>query len=139
LINEPDSEITNIAVGHNPVAAFSYLVLFLLCFIQVATGFGLLSSTATWFFPKMFAWVPALFGEEFTVRSIHHAVTWIMVFFTMVHVYLVFYHDWLEGRGEVSSMVSGYKFVCKERLHGAKGIIPAKPEEKEISIEKQTS
>jgi len=34
----------------------------------------------------------------------------------LVHIYLVFYHDWLEGRGEVSSMFGGYKFVNKDRL-----------------------
>jgi Ni/Fe-hydrogenase 1 B-type cytochrome subunit len=116
LQHDRTADLTNIAVGHNPVAAASYLVLFLLCIAQIMTGFALYSSNATWFFPKMFGWVIGVFGEEFTVRSIHHAVTWILVFFTLIHVYLVFYHDWLEGRGEVSSMFGGYKFVRKERL-----------------------
>jgi Ni/Fe-hydrogenase 1 B-type cytochrome subunit len=31
----------------------------------------------------------------------------------MVHVYLVFYHDYVEGRGIISSMTSGWKFVEK--------------------------
>lgn len=117
LRNEEKEDLTNVAVGHNPVAAFTYLGLFLLCFIQIATGFALYSSTTTWFFPEMFGWVTGLFGEEFMVRSIHHAVTWLIILFTLVHVYLVFYHDWLEGRGEVSSMFGGYKFVRKERLN----------------------
>jgi len=41
---------------------------------------------------------------------------WGFIFFIMIHVYLVLYHDWLEGRGETSSMFSGFKFVRKERL-----------------------
>jgi len=41
---------------------------------------------------------------------------WLFIFFTLVHVYLVLYHDWLEGRGEVSSMFGGYKFVRQDRL-----------------------
>ena len=41
---------------------------------------------------------------------------WGFIFFSMIHVYLVLYHDWLDGRGEVSSMFAGYKFVRKERL-----------------------
>ena len=116
LRNDKEMDLTNIAVGHNPVAAASYLVLFGLCFIQILTGFALYSTNATWFFPKMFGWVLGVFGDEFTIRSFHHAVTWLMVLFTLVHIYLVFYHDWLEGRGEVSSMFGGYKFVRKERL-----------------------
>lgn len=50
------------------------------------------------------------------VRTIHHIATWFFIFFTLIHVYLVFYHDWLEGRGEVSSMFGGYKFVQEDRL-----------------------
>jgi Ni/Fe-hydrogenase 1 B-type cytochrome subunit len=124
LQNEKESDFTSIAVGHNPIAAMSYLILYLLCAAQILTGFALLAPTSTWFFPKIFAWVTGIFGNEFMLRSIHHAVTWVMICFTMIHVYLVFYHDWLEGRGEVSSMFSGYKFVAKERLKGAEGITP---------------
>lgn len=116
LRNDKELDLTNIAVGHNPVAGVSYLALFLLCFVQILTGFALYSTNATWFFPKMFGWVLGVFGDEFTVRSFHHAVTWLIVVFTLIHIYLVFYHDWLEGRGEVSSMFGGYKFVRKERL-----------------------
>jgi Ni/Fe-hydrogenase 1 B-type cytochrome subunit len=41
---------------------------------------------------------------------------WIFVVFILIHVYLVLFHDWLEGRGETSSIISGYKYVCKERM-----------------------
>ena len=116
LQNEKHFNLTNIAIGHNPVAAASYLGLFILCFVQVFTGFALYAPNATWFFPKMFIWVTGLFGEEFMIRSIHHVVTWSIVIFSLIHMYLVFYHEWLEGRGEVSSMFGGYKFVRKERL-----------------------
>jgi Ni/Fe-hydrogenase 1 B-type cytochrome subunit len=50
------------------------------------------------------------------VRTIHHSATWLFILFTLIHVYLVFYHDWLEGRGEVSSMFGGYKFISRERI-----------------------
>jgi Ni/Fe-hydrogenase 1 B-type cytochrome subunit len=116
LRNDKTEDLTNIAVGHNPVAALSYLALFFLCFVQIATGFALYASTASWFLPKMFGWVNGLFGGEFMVRSIHHIVTWVLVMFTLIHIYLVIYHDWLEGRGEASSMFGGYKFVRKDRL-----------------------
>ena len=33
------------------------------------------------------------------------------ILFAVVHVYLVFYHDYVEGRGEISSMGGGWKFI----------------------------
>ena len=116
LQHDKTHDIRNISVGHNSVAAISYLALFVLALVQVFTGFGLYSDNSGWWLPKMFAWVVPLFGGDFMVRTIHHVATWFFIFFTLIHVYLVFYHDWLEGRGEVSSMFGGYKFVSEERL-----------------------
>lgn len=130
LQNERIHDVRNISIGHNSVAALSYVVLFLLAVIQVITGFGLYEDTATWWLPKLFAWVMPLFGSDFIVRQIHHITMWAFIFFTLVHVYLVFYHDWLEGRGEVSSMFSGYKFVSEERIHAEKEAISTSESEK---------
>ena len=116
LQNEKKYDFNNISIGHNPVAAISYFILFLMSFVMILTGFALYSPTASWFFPKMFSWVTSLCGDEMTVRMIHHVTMWGIVLFTVVHVYLVWYHDWLEGRGEGSAMISGYKFVRAERL-----------------------
>ncbi len=116
LQNEEKEVLKNISVGHNYVASFSYLVLFLLALVQIFTGFGLYAPTSGWWLPKLFAWVPDLFGGDAQTRFVHHISTWLFIIFTLIHVYLVFYHDWLEGRGESSSMVSGYKFVRKERI-----------------------
>ncbi len=116
LQNEETEVLKNISVGHNYVASFSYIILFLLALVQIFTGFGLYAPTSGWWLPKLFAWVPSVFGDEMTTRFIHHSATWMFIIFTLIHVYLVFYHDWLEGRGESSAMISGYKFVRKERL-----------------------
>jgi len=116
LKNEKVHDLKNVSIGHNSVAAVSYIALFLLALLQVITGFGLYADTSTWWLPKLFSWVSPLFGGDFLVRQIHHIAMWGFIFFTLVHVYLVFYHDWLEGRGEVSSMFGGYKFVRDERI-----------------------
>ena len=52
----------SIFVGHNDIAAVSYLVMFIMAFVMIFTGFGLYADNATWFFPKMFAWVPEFLG-----------------------------------------------------------------------------
>jgi len=116
LQNEEEEVYKNISVGHNYMASFSYVMLFVLALVQIFTGFGLYAPTSGWWLPKLFAWVPDLLGGDAQARFVHHIATWLFIIFTLIHVYLVFYHDWLEGRGEASSMVSGYKFVRKERI-----------------------
>ena len=51
-------------------------------------------------------------------NSSHVDVNDASVGFSIFHAILclVLYHDWLEGRGEVSSMFGGYKFVREDRL-----------------------
>ena len=119
LLNEKEENISNISIGHNSVATLSYIAMFFLALIQVFTGFALYADLSSWWLPKLFTWVVPLFGGDFLVRTIHHITMWLFIFFSMVHVYLVFYHDWLEGRGEVSSMFGGYKFVCESRIKKA--------------------
>jgi Ni/Fe-hydrogenase 1 B-type cytochrome subunit len=104
----------HMSVGHNAMAGFIYFFTFIAFLIQCLTGFGLYSATATWWFPHLFAWVPGLFGGDYFLREVHHIVTWFFILFTVIHVYLVFYHDYVEGRGEISSMGGGWKFIEEE-------------------------
>lgn len=122
LFNEKEEDLSNISIGHNSVAAFSYIALFILALIQVFTGFALYADMSTWWLPKLFSWVIPLFGGDFMVRTIHHITMWGFILFSIVHVYLVFYHDWLEGRGEVSSMFGGFKFVRRKRIKRVKRV-----------------
>lgn len=115
LQNEKTYDDKNIPVGHNNIAAVSYLVMFIMAIIMIVTGFGLYSANSTWFLPKMFRWVPEFFGGDINTRVIHQLTMWGFILFALVHVYLVLFHDWLEGRGESSAMISGYKFVRATR------------------------
>ena len=65
-------------------------------------------------FAHLFAWIVPLMGGDFAVRQWHHVFMWFFILFAIVHVYLVFYHDYVEGRGEISSMGGGWKFIEKE-------------------------
>jgi Ni/Fe-hydrogenase 1 B-type cytochrome subunit len=64
--------------------------------------------------PRLFTWVTPILGSDFAVRQWHHAAMWFFVLFALVHVYLVGYHDYVEGRGTVSSMWGGWKFRREE-------------------------
>lgn len=98
-------------VGHNPLAATTYACIFLLSVFQIVTGFALYAPMSAAWLPGLFAWVSPLMGGDAGVRLWHHAGTWAFVLFTVVHVYLVLYHDVVESRGELSSMVGGSRFV----------------------------
>ena len=40
------------------------------------------------------------FVSEFSLRIFHYAVMWAFSVFTIIHIYLVFYHDYVEGHGD---------------------------------------
>ncbi len=99
-----------ISTGHNSLAAFIYFLTFLAFVAQSITGFALYSSMSNSFIPRMFTWIVPLMGGEMGVRYWHHLLMWFFVGFIIVHIYLSFYHDYIEGRGTISSIVGGWKF-----------------------------
>jgi len=102
------------SIGHNALAGFTYFLTFLAFLFQSITGFGMYSAMSKSFLPKLFSWIVPLMGGDFAVRQWHHMMMWFFIIFAIVHVYLVFYHDYVEGRGVTSSMVGGWKFIEKE-------------------------
>ncbi len=101
----------HLSIGHNPIAGLSYFLLFIASFLMMITGFGMYEAMSDNWFANLFGWVVPLFGSDLAVRNIHHILMWFFILFTIVHVYLVFYHDYVEGRGETSSMIGGWKFI----------------------------
>jgi Ni/Fe-hydrogenase 1 B-type cytochrome subunit len=98
------------------MAYFTYTATGLLTIFQVISGFALYAPTSSAWFPQLFTWVVPLFGSEGTLRIFHYAGMWVFAMFTVVHVYLVFYHDYVEGHGVISSIVGGWKFMEKEQI-----------------------
>lgn len=109
-----------ISVGHNMLAGFIYFISFLVFMFQAITGFALYSSMSTSWLPRQFEWIVPLMGGDFAVRQWHHALMWFFIVFVIIHTYLVFYHDYVEGRGTTSSMVGGWKFEREDILDSQK-------------------
>jgi Ni/Fe-hydrogenase 1 B-type cytochrome subunit len=99
--------------GVNALAGIIYGMMYLAIVFQIFTGFALYSVMNPGWFPQLFSWVIPLMGGIASVRHWHHLFTWIFVAFTIMHIYLSWYHDYLEGRGTISSMVGGWKFIEK--------------------------
>lgn len=102
------------SIGHNSLAGLTYFLTFVAFLFQAATGFGMYSAMSHSWIANIFAWVVPLMGGDFAVRQWHHMMMWFFIIFSMIHVYLVFYHDYVEGRGTISSMAGGWKFIEKD-------------------------
>jgi Ni/Fe-hydrogenase 1 B-type cytochrome subunit len=102
------------SIGHNSLAGITYFITFLAFLFQAITGFGMYSAMSDAWLPNLFSWIVPLMGGDFAVRQWHHVMMWFFVIFAIIHVYLVFYHDYIEERGTISSMAGGWKFIEKE-------------------------
>ena len=90
-----------------------YFLVFLAFIFQIVTGFGMYAAMSASWFPQLFAWIVPFMGGDLVVRQWHHLLTWFFIIFLFVHVYLSWYHDYLEGRGTLSSIIGGWKFIEK--------------------------
>lgn len=100
------------AVGHSALASITYLVVFLLFLFEIASGFALysqshLKSVILWLFG---GWL-FMFMEAQTIRLLHHLVMYLLLAFTLIHVYIGWYLDSAEKNGVMGSIFGGYKFV----------------------------
>jgi Ni/Fe-hydrogenase 1 B-type cytochrome subunit len=104
-------------VGHNPVAGATYVLVFGLYFVAIATGLILRGASADVESPlRWFAtWAP-LWGGLQMARWIHHVVMWLLLGFAVHHVYSSVLMTTVEANATVDSIFSGYKFVPREDL-----------------------
>ena len=101
-------------IGHNSLAAFTYFGVFVLFIIQTITGLAMFCVSTNNVMEPFFTWVLLKCGGFFVVRQIHHIAMWAFILFTIAHIYLVFYHDYIERNGIASSIIGGWKFVRED-------------------------
>ena len=114
-------------LGHNAVSSLTYGVLFLLALFQIISGFGMYAGMSHAWPARSFSWVMPLFGSEQTLRSFHYAANWLFILFTIVHVYMVFYTDYVDGHGGLSGIISGWKFMDKRPAPPPTTVAPVQP------------
>jgi Ni/Fe-hydrogenase 1 B-type cytochrome subunit len=101
-------------VGHNPLARFAMVTLFLLGTIfMIVTGLALYGEGAQaghWTHTLFTSWVLPLFGgNSQTVHTWHHLGMWAIVCFVIVHVYASIREDIMGRQSIVSTMISGHR------------------------------
>ncbi len=102
----------HVHLGHNALGGLIYTIFVIaLGWCQIFTGFALYSQIHPGgFWDRALGWVIPLLGGAFQATMWHHTTAWLFVFFTIVHVYIVFYDGLQFRNGLVTSMVSGEKF-----------------------------
>jgi Ni/Fe-hydrogenase 1 B-type cytochrome subunit len=100
-------------VGHNPLAHLAMFLMFLLpTIVLLLTGFALYAEDAgdqsVWY--KLFGWVTPVIGSSFAVHTWHNVAMWIVIIFSMVHMYMAIREDMTHRQTTISTMISGWRF-----------------------------
>ncbi len=106
-------------VGHNPLAQLAMFTLLVLPLIfMILTGFALYAEgqgTDTWWF-AVFGWVIFAFGgNSFFVHTVHHWGMWVIIIFTIVHIYAAIREDVMSRQSLVSTMISGWRYFKDDK------------------------
>jgi Ni/Fe-hydrogenase 1 B-type cytochrome subunit len=105
--------------GHNPLATlimhfgFVWLTVFM-----IATGLALYGEGTgydSWQFQLFSSWIIPLCGQSQDVHTYHHLGLWMMVCFTIVHVYAAIREDIMSRQSIISSMFSGWRIFKDHR------------------------
>ena len=121
----------------NPLARSAYFFVLLLILFEIWTGFAMygLSDPDGFWGRTVSGWTLSLFGSEYELHFWHHVVAWIIAIFVIVHVYMVFFNDFISKEGELSSMTAGTKFFPEGHLPADCDDVASKEECKKLKGE----
>jgi Ni/Fe-hydrogenase 1 B-type cytochrome subunit len=106
--------------GHDALAASTYLFIFLVYLLLIATGLALYTTIASVSSPfQIFGFFVPLFGGLQYALLIHHICMYVVFIFIVIHVYSVVLWSLIEDSGEIDSIFTGYKFWPKRKAGGS--------------------
>jgi len=103
-------------VGHNAMAAMSYVGLYAMVFIEIVTGlvmYNWLRHSA--FLGFFLSWIPGMINIG-NIRLIHFCLMWVFIAFGILHVHLAMLVSGVEKKGLMDSIFIGYKVIPEEDL-----------------------
>jgi len=99
--------------GHNPVARVAMNIGFLGgAAMMIVTGLSLYGEElgpGSWA-SGMFGWVVSLVGGTQQLRTWHHVGFWVLILFTMAHLYAVAREEIMGRHSTLSTMMSGWRY-----------------------------
>jgi len=103
-------------VGHNPMAALSYIGIYSLVAVEIISGlvmFNWLRHSA--FLNPLVGWIPRVVSIQ-DIRLIHFMLMFVFIAFGIVHVHMCLTVSRAEKRGLMDSIFTGYKVVPVDEL-----------------------
>jgi Ni/Fe-hydrogenase 1 B-type cytochrome subunit len=103
-------------IGHNAMAAFSYIGIYSLFLVEIVTGLVLYNRLRhSGVLGALVGWVPGVISVQ-NLRLIHFFLMFIFVAFGVFHVHLCMLISRVEKRGLMDSIFVGYKVVPVDEL-----------------------
>jgi Ni/Fe-hydrogenase 1 B-type cytochrome subunit len=99
-------------IGHNPLAGLSYIAVYGMCCLMIATGFALYS-VSSHSYMKMWDFLLPVFHGAQGARWLHHVTMWLLIIFFIAHMFFSSMTSRSEKNGTIDSIFSGYKFLPK--------------------------
>ena len=110
--------------GHNPLAALSYFIIYLLILVEILTGLFLYSQVlGNPVLHQYIAWLPHLIAPAY-LRLIHYFLMFVFFAFIIFHVYASVLVSIEEENGLLDSIFSGWKFMPAGELRHEIAAIP---------------
>lgn len=103
-------------VGHNAIAAFSYIGIYTLVLVEILTGlvmFNWLRHSPI--LTPLVGWIPRLISIQ-NIRLIHFFLMFVFIAFGIFHVHLCLIVSSAEKRGLLDSIFTGYKIIPVDEL-----------------------
>jgi Ni/Fe-hydrogenase 1 B-type cytochrome subunit len=103
-------------IGHNALAAMSYVGLYAMVFVEIVTGlvmYNMLRHSAILGF--FVGWIPRMINIG-NIRLIHFCLMWVFIAFGILHVHLAMLVSREEKKGLMDSIFIGYKVIPEEDL-----------------------
>lgn len=105
-------------VGHNPLAQISmFFVVTLGTIGMIISGFALYSEAAgrdSWQ-AKLFGWVFDIFPNSQDVHTWHHLGLWVIVSFSIIHIYAAVREEIMSRQTMIATMISGERQFRDDR------------------------
>ncbi len=104
--------VPNSQVGHNPLAAITYVFVYLLMFVEVLTGLALFNHVLAGqdrLLALSIGWLPGLIDIQY-LREAHFLIMFVFLAFLVHHVYSAVLIGIEERSGLMGGIFSGYKY-----------------------------
>jgi Ni/Fe-hydrogenase 1 B-type cytochrome subunit len=103
-------------IGHNHLAALSYIGLYGMIFVEAATGLVMYQRLLhNAFLAALVGWIPRLVDIQ-TLREIHFFLMYVFIAFGIFHVHLAMLVSRFEKHGLMDSIFIGYKAIPVEEI-----------------------